>query len=93
MSLKLKINGDKADLSMIIISAARYALGRRTYIVQWTCEFIENNINLLIEKDLYVMLHDINQQEKSYGLGDDCDIACWHSLRRKLEEEIHERNN
>lgn len=93
MSLKLKINGDKTDLSMIIISAARYALGRKTYIVQWTCEFIKNNINLLIEKDLYVMLHDINQQEKSYGLGDNCDIECWHSLRRKLEEEIYERNN
>ena len=42
--MKINVNGNKDDLSMILVSAERYALGRKTYIVQWTCEFIKNNI-------------------------------------------------
>ena len=31
--MQVKINGNKDDLSMILVSAERYALGRKTYIV------------------------------------------------------------
>ena len=41
--MQTKINGEKEDLSSMLIGAERYALGRRTYIVQWTCEFIGKN--------------------------------------------------
>ena len=37
--MKIKINGKGEDLSAMLLSAERYALGRQTYIVQWTCEF------------------------------------------------------
>ena len=40
---ELKINGNINDISAMLISAVRYALGRKTYIVNWTCEFILNN--------------------------------------------------
>ena len=54
--MQTKINGEKEDLSAMLIGAERYALGRKTYIVQWTCEFIGNNLHLLTEKDRQVMI-------------------------------------
>lgn len=83
----VKINGNKDDLSMILVSAERYALGRRTYIVNWTCEFIEKNKHLLTEQNRLVMIKDIEQQ-KEYGYGDDCDEKDWKRLLAKLKEEV-----
>lgn len=45
--MQIKFNGEAEDISMILVSAERYALGRRTYIVGWTCEIIKKNIHLL----------------------------------------------
>ena len=69
---EIKINGKLEDISAMIVGAERYAMGRRTYIVAWVCEFIRNNLHLLTEKDKQVMIHDI---ENSIGYGDDCDKA------------------
>ena len=33
--MTININGTQEDISVMLISAERYALGRRTYIVQW----------------------------------------------------------
>ena len=81
--MQIKINGDKDDLSMILVSAERYALGRRTYIVHWTCEFIKNNIHLLSNKDKQVMIRDI---ENPISYGDDCDEKEWKKLLEILKE-------
>lgn len=83
--MQVKINGNKDDLSMILVSAERYALGRKTYIVNWTCEFIENNLDLLTEKDRQVMIRDI---ENPISYGDDCDEKDWKRLLTKLKEEV-----
>ena len=83
--MQVKINGDKDDLSMILVSAERYALGRKTYIVNWTCEFIENNLALLTEKDRQVMIRDL---ENPISYGDDCDEKDWKRLLAKLKEEV-----
>ena len=32
--MQIKFNGETEDTSMMLVSAERYALGRRTYIVQ-----------------------------------------------------------
>lgn len=45
--MTIDINGNQEDISAMLIGAERYALGRRTYIVQWTCEFIGDNLHLL----------------------------------------------
>lgn len=81
--MKINVNGNKDDLSMILVSAERYALGRRTYIVQWTCEFIKNNIHLLSNKDKQVMIRDI---ENPISYGDDCDEKEWEKLLEILKE-------
>lgn len=81
--MKINVNGNKDDLSMILVSAERYALGRRTYIVHWTCEFIKNNIHLLSNKDKQVMIRDI---ENPISYGDDCDEKEWKKLLEVLKE-------
>lgn len=79
--MTIDINGNKEDISAMLIGAERYALGRRTYIVQWTCEFIGNNLHLLTEKDKNVMIRDI---KTAISYGDECDEACWKTLLTKL---------
>ena len=80
--MQVKINGNKDDLSMILVSAERYALGRRTYIVNWTCEFIENNLALLTDKDRQVMIRDL---ENPISYGDECDEKDWKRLLAVLK--------
>ena len=80
--MTFEINGNKADISAMLIGDERYALGRKTYIVQWTCEFIGNNLHLLTNKDKGVMIRDI---ENAIDYGDDCDKKCWMELLGKLK--------
>ena len=56
--MQVKINGKLEDISAMLVGAERYALGRRTYIVDWTCEFIRNNLHLILEKDKKVMIRE-----------------------------------
>lgn len=86
--MDIKINGKLEDISAMLLSAERYALGRRTYIVQWTCEFIGNNLHLLTEKDKQVMIRNIKQQ-KEYGYGDECDKEDWLRLLKILEADVN----
>lgn len=80
----MQIDGEKEDISMILVSAERYALGRKTYIVSWTCEFISKNLQLLTKKDKQVMINDI---KNAVSYGDDCDKKCWMNLLDNLEKE------
>ena len=82
--MQINVNGEEEDLSAMLVCAVRYALGRRTYIVDWTCEFITNNLHLITEKDKNVMIRDIKHQER-YGYGDDCDKSDWLKLLKTLE--------
>lgn len=76
-----KFKGGQTDLSMLLVSAERYALGRRTYIVSWTCDVIKNNLKLLTEKDRKVMIRDI---ESAVNYGDSCDERDWKELLKIL---------
>lgn len=81
--MQIEVNGNVQDLSAMLVSAERYALGRRTYMVEWTCEFIRNNLHLLTEKDKQVIIKDIKNAKK---YGDECDKKEWLDLLEKLEE-------
>lgn len=83
--MQINFNGEAEDISMILVSAERYALGRRTYIVQWTCEIIKKNMHLLSGKDKAVMIRDI---ETAIYYGDECDKQCWMNLLATLRKEI-----
>ena len=82
----ITINGEIGDISAMLVCAVRYALGRRTYLVDWTCEFIRNNTHLLLKKYIKVIIRDIEQQ-KEYGYGDKCDEECWLALLDYLKKE------
>lgn len=83
--MDIKINGKLEDISAMLLSAERYALDRRTYIVDWTCGFIRNNLHLLTEKDKRVMIRDI---ENPISYGDECDKENWLRLLKVLEADI-----
>ena len=80
--MKINFKGKIEDISMLMVSAERYALGRRTYMVSWTCEVIKNNLHLLTDNDRNVMIRDI---ENAVDYGDECDKAEWEKLLELLE--------
>ena len=84
IKMQIKLNGKLEDISAMIIGAERYALGRRTYIVQWICEFIKNNLHLITNKDKQVMIRDL---ENPISYGDECDKVCWMQLLDILKKE------
>ena len=75
-----------SDYEHMLISALRYALGRRTYIVGMTAEYIENELPKLSDQCRAIMIEDIEQQEQ-FGYGDECDREDWMLLLEKLREQ------
>ena len=73
-----------SDYEHMLISALRYALGRRTYIVELTCKYIESQMPILSDRCKDVMIKDIESQ-KNYG--DECDSEDWMRLLEKLREQ------
>lgn len=75
------------DYEHIVISAERYALGRMTYIVELTVNYILEAIenDELSDRCLDVIRRDI-KEAKSYGMN--CDKAQWLKLLNRIEEVI-----
>ena len=71
------------DYEHMLISALRYAIGRRTYIVEITANYILSELPKLSDSCKHVMIHDI---ENAYSLGDECDIQDWMRLLKELKE-------
>ena len=72
------------DYEHMLISALRYALGRRTYIVELTCRYIEQQIPMLSDRCKDVIIKDIESQN---NYGDECDREDWVRLLEKLKEQ------
>lgn len=70
------------NASMLLVSAVRYALGRRTYIVSWTCDMIRVIAPNLSLEQREVLIRDIREC-KDYG--DTCDMQDWKSVLRWLK--------
>lgn len=80
------------DFEQILISAERYALGRRSGIVSQTVRYIRCLIPRLTDKTLSILLRDMNEQKrlgKSFGM--DFDEAEWVQLMHDIESELGER--
>ena len=63
-TITLKLDYQLRDM---FISALRYAIGRRSYIVDETIEFIMNNPELIDKRTRSVMLNDLHEVENYYG--------------------------
>ena len=75
------------DYEHIVISAERYALGRMTYIVELTVNYILQEIedDKLSDSCLNVIRKDIKSC-KNYGM--ECDKQQWLKLLNRIEEVI-----
>ena len=75
------------DYEHIVISAERYALGRMTYIVELTVNYIMQEIedNKLSDQCLSIIRNDI-KKAKDYGM--QCDKEQWIKLLKRIEEVI-----
>lgn len=75
------------DYEQIVISAERYALGRMTYIVSLTVDYILKEIeeDKLSDSCLDVIREDINSTK---NLGMECDKKQWLKLLDRIEEVI-----
>lgn len=75
------------DYEQIVISAERYALGRMTYIVELTVNYILQEIeeDKLSDSCLNVIKSDI-KEAKDYGM--ECDKKQWLKLLNRIEEVI-----
>lgn len=74
----------------MIISALRYALGRRTYITAETSEFIVENKDIIDGRMKQVMLSDLEQylerRNKGFITDDKCDYEVWENLYNWLSK-------
>ncbi len=75
------------DYEQIVISAERYALGRKTYIVELTVNYILQEIeeDKLSDRCLGTIRDEI-KEAKDYGM--ECDKKQWLKLLNRIEEVI-----
>ena len=76
-----------SDYEHMIVSAVRYALGRMTYIVETTVNYVLEQINCdnLSDRCLSQIRDDIKNAE-NYGM--ECDKKNWMKLLNRIEEVI-----
>lgn len=76
------------DYEQMIISAVRYALGRMTYIVSLTVNYVLKDIeeNKLSDRCLSVIREDIEYERTRNNLGMRCDKDNWKKLLNKINE-------
>ena len=82
----------------MMISAVRYALGRMTYIVQDTTDYITAFAPDLSTRTLQIILRDIDDERARATrmhspnvLGMECDRKAWERLEDKLLHELEHR--
>ena len=74
-------------------SALRYALGRMTYIVQDTADYIRPLIPYLDNRTLFVMERDITDAAELNALGMKMDAEVWMALRAEIVREMERRKD
>ena len=77
---------DRVHLGTLLISATRYALGRRTYVVGETCDLVRAYVGAVGAEFAGVILRDIESELARGQVGDPCDHEQWHALAAWLLE-------
>lgn len=86
------------DFSHMMISAVRYALGRQTYVVSDTVDYIKPLVPLLTKNALYVMHKDIEMEAERCETWPDAlghpliDKPKWFELMGMLRNELDKRS-
>ena len=93
MSKPHMINASNLQFGQMMVSAMRYALGRMSYVVTTTCDYIRPLIPYLETSILYIMEKDIEEHKKNHDLGMVCDKQEWLELWNDIKHEIARRNS
>lgn len=80
---------EREDFGLILICALRYAHTRATYITRTTAEYVLKNLRFVNDKDLFVMIRDLEGCEH-FGHAE-IDGRMWCEFRRQLVEERERR--
>lgn len=84
-------NLNMQDLDLIVLGALRYALGRRTYIVNVVADFIKDNLFLFANSDIRHFIREIERAAEVGNLGDEYDKVIWQNLLLTLRQELSNR--
>lgn len=82
------------DFQLMMCSALRYALGRHTYMVGVTADYLVDKLVYFSDKTIDVMREDIRRYFTDIvplGEEHDCDIATWTAISKRLNDEFHKR--
>lgn len=82
---------DLSTLNVLTVCSFRYALGRRTYIVNDIASFIISNIKQMQNRTLKLIVREIVQAIDRDGVGDDCDKRDWQNVLQAAIAEIDRR--
>ena len=78
---------------IVIGCAFRYALGRRTYVVDSVASEIERQIEDISTKTLVRLRSEITEAIKEDRAGMQMDIERWQTCRTAINHELHKRHN
>ncbi len=73
----------------MIISAFRYSLGRRTYVVSECVDWLTENWQWVNESTKKIILREIKEAIDSNLCGDPCDCSDWREILT-LSEKQHD---
>lgn len=76
------------DNDLLLFCAFRYALGRKTYIVDAVIDEIKNNLSKLNKNSKKAMIREIAEAIASGNAGMSIDVASWEGLLERLKYEI-----
>ena len=88
MGKRIEIN---EMFELMLISAVRYAIGRRTYIVQDTVTYVCALSHYLSNWCLDILLRDLVEAFEKGNLGDNCDWQDWTRCVQVLAKERDKR--
>lgn len=77
----------------MLICAVRYALGRRSYVVSDTCNFVASIRKKLSPNCIGIIIRDIEETMEMYHrsgnlCGMECDEKEWYRLLEVLKKEV-----
>ena len=88
MKRKIKVVKLNDDLQQMLISAVRYALGRRTYMVDWTIKYVTPLLPDFYDKELSIMQRDVYEWLNRYAEGEPDDIVKeWQRFLKSMQRE------
>lgn len=77
------------DFTITLNCAFRYALTRKTYVVDSVCNILYKFKDCLSIHDKARIIKEIEEADKEDNLGHSCDKANWRWLKDKFEEELN----